>query len=570
MKNIKLKSKIIFLSVFIIVAFVLFTALFVIPAVNQSIDRQSETRIKNIVQAAYNVVKESYADFNNGKVDEQTAKQQAAQILRNMRYDSNMTGYIWINDYDGIMIMHPAKPELQGTNVLGMADKKGFKPFVAFVDVAKSPGEGVVRYYWPKPNVSDPQPKISYVIGFEPWKWVIGSGVYVDDLQAFKNTFALKILLVLSLLIFLSILLVFLIIRPMNRGLNSIDAHLRKLTSYDLSEEKLLEQNDEIGAISHAIAAMTSDLRELVVSIKEDEKKSNENLVEIETSLEAMRNHSMNMAITTGDLYTGSTEQADSTSSSNEKVKAIVTEINTIDLDIADNRSLTNKAAQLVVKCDESLHYQVKKMEDNKASSITTLEAVGKLSEKSKEIGEVLTAIRSIAGQTNLLALNASIEAARAGESGKGFAVVAEEVRKLAEESAVSAGYISTIIDDIQLNISKTAKEMDMTSQNIQDEESALMGTIGIFNDIASVVNQIEQNIEAIAHSSNKVNENARKVAETIKDIAGISEKTVAGTEQLAVSSLEASNEIDSISEAIKRLNLQMKEMGNSIEKFKI
>ena len=83
-----------------------------------------------------------------------------------------------------VMVMHPVKPELDGKDLSAIADPAGKKLFVEFVDTVKSSGAGFVAYQWPKPGAEQPVPKISYVKGFAPWGWVIGSGIYIDDVAA--------------------------------------------------------------------------------------------------------------------------------------------------------------------------------------------------------------------------------------------------------------------------------------------------------------------------------------------------------------------------------------------------
>jgi methyl-accepting chemotaxis protein len=570
LKNVKLKSKIIFLSGFIILAFVFLILFYIVPVVNKTIDNQTENKMKSMVETAYNLTDNYYMQFKDGKIDEQTAKSLAADAIKNMRYDSNKTGYFWINDYDGLMIMHPTKPELVNTNVLNMADSNGFKPFTAFVNIVNAKGEGTVHYNWPKPGFLKSQPKISYVKGFEAWKWVIGSGVYISDLQALKQNLEIKMFIASLIIMILSILIIMLIIKPLNKNLKIIELHVKKLMNYDLSGVLALEQSDEIGVISKAVGMMTTDLRDLVLKIKEDEVKSSNNLIEIDNSLDIIRINSEQISCTTEELAKGAMEQATSTGNGSDKINNIVNELDAIAIDINNNRTLTQNTTDLVLECENSLNLQAIKMKENKISSENAVETVTKLSDKSHEIGEILVAIKNIAEQTNLLALNAAIEAARAGEMGRGFAVVADEVRKLAEESGTSVKNISEMINDIQISISKTVSEMNGTKHNINDGENALAETIKVFSAISNAVREIAKNTETIAASSSEIKGNAMIMADDITNIASISQETAAGAEELASTSHEETNQIQNITMTTKGLKSQMKEMSLSIQKFKI
>ncbi len=570
LKNITLKKKVIFLFSFIVLSFLFFIILYVVPQVNNTIDNQAENKMKNMVESAYNITDVYYSQYKDGKIDEQTAKKSAMEVIKNMRYDKNKTGYFWINDYDGVMLMHPAKPELNNTNVLNMEDADGFKLFASFVDIAKTKGEGTVHYKWAKPGVTAPQPKISYVKGFQSWNWIIGSGIYVDDLTKFKDDLRNKILLVMALIMLISSVLIVLIIQPLNKNLKTIGNHINKLMEYDFSSELDINQSDELGLISTAIQSMTNDLRSLVLQIKEDETSSNDDLYGINLSLEKITKNSESISFTIDNLAKGANLQAVAASNCSNEVNTIVDKIDGITADISNNRALTQNAAVLVSKCNDSLNFQVEKMQSNRQSSEKTVQTVDKLSQKSVEIGEILETIKNIAEQTNLLALNASIEAARAGEMGRGFAVVAEEVRKLAEESEVSTKYISDMISDVQLSISKTVDEINVTKTNIDEGETALAETISVFKEIADAVDNVTINIEAIAFSSTEIKENASNIASDVKNIASISQETATGTKELSAISNEETIEVKNINKGTQDLANQMEKMRNSIQKFKI
>ena len=115
-------------------------------------------------------------------ISETAAKADAARLIANLRYQKD--DYFWINDLHARMVMHPIRPDLNGKDLTAFKDPNGKALFVAFVDVVKAKGAGYVDYLWPKPGAADPVPKVSYVQGFAPWGWLIGSGIYVDDVEA--------------------------------------------------------------------------------------------------------------------------------------------------------------------------------------------------------------------------------------------------------------------------------------------------------------------------------------------------------------------------------------------------
>ncbi len=158
--------------------------------------KNRKLQLKNIVNVAMSIISGYYLDYRKGIISEKEARKKSISEIRSFRYDEGV-GYLWINNTDRPfprMIMHPTLPELNG-KILN--DKKfnsalGIKKnlFVALVDVCLKKGDGYVDYLWPKPTrkgLTEYQPKISYVKIFREWNWVVGSGVYIDDIEKEKQ-----------------------------------------------------------------------------------------------------------------------------------------------------------------------------------------------------------------------------------------------------------------------------------------------------------------------------------------------------------------------------------------------
>ncbi|MBQ0958769.1 methyl-accepting chemotaxis protein [Ideonella sp. 4Y11] len=138
-----------------------------------------EAAVSDHVRAARGVLAWAHAQEQAGTLDRAQAQALARQIVAGMRYGDN--DYFWINDMDAVMVMHPTKPELDGKDMSSFKDPNGLAVFTRFVEVVRQQQAGLVAYQWPKPGAAEPQDKLSYVAGFQPWGWVIGTGVYVDD-----------------------------------------------------------------------------------------------------------------------------------------------------------------------------------------------------------------------------------------------------------------------------------------------------------------------------------------------------------------------------------------------------
>jgi methyl-accepting chemotaxis protein len=176
----KLSTKIFLLGTIIIVAFSMSFVLVSFKFKGNLLSYGCQN-VKNVVEVAYTIMSEYDSMVKKGDISLERAQQEAMMRIKNLRYSKDE--YFWINDLGPNMIMHPYKPELNGKDISGMKDPDGKNFFVEMVNICRSKGEGFVEYIWPKPGVNQPVPKISYVKLFEPWGWIIGSGLYSDDIQ---------------------------------------------------------------------------------------------------------------------------------------------------------------------------------------------------------------------------------------------------------------------------------------------------------------------------------------------------------------------------------------------------
>ncbi|MBI5584290.1 MAG: cache domain-containing protein, partial [Deltaproteobacteria bacterium] len=176
----KLSTRIFLLGVLIIVAFSLVIA-WMYPQFKQKMFEAKYLKTRHVVETAWGVLDFYAKQAKNNGLPAEEARKQALQAIKNLRYEKD--DYFWINDLQPKMIMHPIKSELDGKELTENKDPNGKRLFVAFVDKVKADGAGFVDYYWPKPGQANPVPKISFVKGFPEWGWIIGSGIYIDDVE---------------------------------------------------------------------------------------------------------------------------------------------------------------------------------------------------------------------------------------------------------------------------------------------------------------------------------------------------------------------------------------------------
>jgi len=218
-------------------------------------------KTQHVVQSAAGILQHYHALEAAGSMPREDAQKQAMETIRGLRYAGQE--YFWINDQTPVMVMHPTNPKLEGQNLSGFKDPDGKALFNEMVAISKSQGAGHVDYRWPKPGASDPVPKVSYVQLFQPWGWIIGSGVYVDDVQAEFQAQALKAMLIGLVIAALVALLIVLIVRSITQPLQQAVSAMANIASGDGDLTRNLDThgNDELSALSRHFNAFTDKLR---------------------------------------------------------------------------------------------------------------------------------------------------------------------------------------------------------------------------------------------------------------------------------------------------------------------
>ncbi|WP_122665633.1 methyl-accepting chemotaxis protein [Pseudomonas viridiflava] len=408
----------------------------------------------HVVQSASGILEYYQGLETAGTLTRDAAQKQALDAIRGMRY--NKDDYFWINDMRPVMIMHPMNAKLVGQDLSAIKDPDGFAVFNEMVAVAKEKGAGMIQYRWPKPGASEPVRKISYVKLFAPWGWILGSGVYVDDVKAeFQQQtinaalFSLAIIAVMALLV---ILIARSIVRPLRDSVQAM-ANIASGES-DLTRTLETEGNDEITQLARHFNAFTAKLRGVVT--------------QLQASANGLEKASSDLGISAEQAQARSQQQS-------QQMELVATAVNEVTYgvqDVAKNaehaanemRDAESQAHQGQVNIDSSLR-QI----DHLSGTINqAVEVIRTLSSESTQIGGVLEVISSIAEQTNLLALNAAIEAARAGEQGRGFAVVADEVRLLAQRTQKSTAEIQGMIERLQTHSDAAVKVIADSSRSSQ------------------------------------------------------------------------------------------------------
>ena len=536
-----LRGKLLAMTVATILALVALFAVVLINSRNELLNDRKE-KVRNLVETAHTQIAYYEQQVKAGKLELAAAQQLAMDTLRNARYDSKE--YFWINDYHPKMVMHPIKPELQGQDLTNNKDASGKQHFVEFVNVVKRDGAGFVDYLWSKPGLDAPLPKLSYVKGFEPWGWIIGTGIYIDDVDAKFREQAIRLALWgLGIGGFIAISLMLLsrnIVRTLGGDPSVASAITKRIASGDLATpvERAAGNDDSLLA---NIASMQETLRNMISSIVSNASQ--------------VADAADRLLVASEEVAQRASQQSDAASSMAASVEEMAVSIDQVKENASEAHGISREAGALSEDGAAVIHnaaHEMRKISDAVQSSSQIVEELGR---QSDHITSIVNTIKDIADQTNLLALNAAIEAARAGEQGRGFAVVADEVRKLAERTSLSTTEITDMVSKIQT------------------------GTRNAVSSMQSGVEQVSNGVELAnkaGDSINQIRDGALRVTDVVNGISdSISEQSIASNdiaqklETIAQMSEESAIAVRHTADAARHLQSLSVSLHQTVERFR-
>ncbi len=497
---------------------------------------EKKTKIQSLVDSTITIVASYQARALQGEFSEEDAKRKASTLIKALRYDGE--DYFWINDMDARMVMHPIKPQLDGKDLSEFKDPGGKRIFSEFAAIAKRQGGGIVPYLWPKPGSENPVKKISYVKAFKPWGWVIGTGIYIDDVETalwnnarHMGLFSFSILVVL---ITLAVAITRSIIIPLRETISAMDDI--SMGEGDLTRRLDEKGKDEIALLAFSFNRFNEKIQQIVTRVSQSSTQLAAATVELSTTMKQTHDNVVQQQSETTQVATAITEMA-------ATVEEIAHGANGAAQSAHAADEQAQKGKEVVIDVTDAINNLAKEMD-------TASIAINNLANESENIGSVLDAIRDIAEQTNLLALNAAIEAARAGEQGRGFAVVADEVRSLASRTQKATLEIRSMIEKLQDGSKNAVSVIQQSGEVLGSTVRTANAAKDSLEEIVSSVASISERNLQIASASEQQSAVAREIDRSVVEIATLAQQSAVASEQVA----NATDELSALSEDLQTM----------------
>ncbi len=591
MKNFRIATRIYLLTALALV-FMAAAMTYKTQFANDEVNEERREMLQSVTESAISIIAAYEKKERDGTLTREEAQARAIENVMAIRFGEG--GYFFINGFNGMMIAHPIAKELEGTDVRGLKDTNGKAFNVELINLAQNPGQGFVDYYWDKPGQSAPVEKFSYIEGFKPWGWGIGTGVYADDLAAkYRSSMIMTVAITIAAAV-ATLAAALAISRTISMPINRLKNVMLEVSENDTrSDVPDTDRKDEIGNMAAALVS----LRNSVIERNELEirQKAQQETIDSErsaTEANQLATSRQQAAVVTqigagleklasGDL----TASVGDLGPEYEKLRA---DFNTAAAAlkgtisaIAESTAIVNSSASEISRATDDLsrrtEQQAASLEETAAAldEITAavqnstaqaedakrmvadarkgaaasgdvvrnaINAMGRIEASSSKIGEIIGVIDDIAFQTNLLALNAGVEAARAGEAGKGFAVVAQEVRELAQRSANAAKEIKSLITASTTEVNSGVELVQATGEALADIETR--------------VNDINDRIVAIATAAQEQSVGLKEINTAVNQMDQMTQQNAAMVEETSAASQTLAGESDQLASRIAHFSL--------------
>lgn len=535
-----------------------------------------EQVLYNSVESALQLIELANESVEKGDIPLEVAQERVREAFlgpkdsegkRPINYPGNLGeyGYIYVLDDKGTLTTHPTR---EGDNLWNDQDSSG-NYFIREVTEKALDGGGFTEYEFELPGQDILADKIIYSEKDPYWGWIIASGTYMQDFNEGANSLLFVIGVTLVGAIIIGTIVVILVSRHLALPVQKLSKRVREVAKGNLTVDiEHLKRSDEIGQLNEGFNEMVDQLKTLISDVEEAIVEIQSTSANLTAVAEETNAYGDEIVKSINEVSEGAVKQASDAEDTNRTAIEFARQIE----GLHDKNELMLDASQHMKKSNEEGLVNIDSLKEKSYESSTLIQNIqsvfSSLIVKVREIEGIVGTITEISDQTNLLALNASIEAARAGEQGKGFAVVAEEVRKLADQTAVATELVRTTLKGIESETNLVNDEMQKTHVIVRQQNDSVIVTESSFKEIKLAVEKIIAIIGDMTEGVEYLNNSKNDMMQSIESIALISEKNAAASEEVTASVDEQQRAIQLVSESSNDLTDEISALQQSIKRF--
>lgn len=540
--------------------------------------------ISSEVQSAISITENYYELAQSGGLSEAEAQKKAMEVIRSIRYGDDNSGYLWIDGTDYTLLMHPILPDQEGNNRYELTDQNDVKIIQEIMKVAKEGGYN--EFYFTKSDGVTVAPKVAYSKEFEPWNWVITTGVYSDDIQnivdnsngviqigqIFNQSLGLMAGMAALFAVIIAIV-AYILIKKIILVIDKVKVQLTRVAQGDLTgklEGRISQRNDELGAMVRNTNIAMDSFRSSMLSVKNTTDAVESGSTDMKEKTENAVNANEQVATAIGNVAAEVSQQASAVDQMIENVASLADAGKAVSTAVEEAlqymKQLDGNSADMKAKMEsmseESAHMDVNVQEISEKIDVT--------SKGIQEMETILGSIEEIASETNLLALNASIEAARAGDAGRGFAVVADSIKGLSENTSNELENIRKIISTLVENFKECEKCIELVVKSNQSSTESTKDVIESFRIINNDVVSTNEKLTVVHETDEKMMKDIMEIDSQVKVIGQAAESNAAATQEITASSEELTALLTNISSTCNSMTGYVDNLVKDMNQFKV